>query len=279
MVLAFAVTNCSARSNGVSGFIRDIKNSVVDFCTVTERITLEKDWILDEPRVFNGKYVIDGNGYNLSLQKSGSIAIEKNSTLTFRNIIIDGIVADKISCLDRTGTICFEDVIWIQEGDYIFSSGKFECKRGFLLITGGKNFSYQSDQQSCIKREGSLIIDQGVSLAYEPCSKQQNLIAMEDRSSKIILNSATLRSPSFGWVITSGTLVINGESVLRPIHDSDGVFIFGDGIDPDNNLNFFESPGSSYKVFGSVLNNGALTMNEKVARAKEIQGRIITSIK
>jgi len=93
-----------------------------------------------------------------------------------------------------------------------------------------------------------------VTFNYDPPVSNNQLLALTDPTSKIILNGANLHA-AYGLQLTKGILELNRNATLS----SDGTaesesIIFGDGTSSENNLNIKLRPGATVNITqGNVI--------------------------
>ncbi|MFH1643668.1 MAG: hypothetical protein ABIA74_00635 [bacterium] len=196
----------------------------------------------------SNKCQIDGNNNKISFEKNGNILVDTNSTVTLKNIIFENVKSNKIGCLDNTGKIIFDNVTLNLNNKTNFQYGSFEIENK-LKISGEYHFSYQTTKQSKINSGAILELKDGATLSYEPNSNNNNLIILQDSTSQIYLNEATLHSTTTGIQLTKGTLKVKGLCFI----DSDAItkaqaVKFGDGLISGNNLNINIEPESNLNL-------------------------------
>jgi len=157
---------------------------------------------------FSGTTVLDGGGKTLNLN-GGGIEVDEGATLNIRDLRLSGVDGTKIRCLDSAGVIILEDVTWLQRNDYEFKTGAIQWKRN-VKMSGGKKFSYKSDQTSTILNDTKLILDSNFTFSYDPGSTSKTLLAFIDETSELVLNGATLHATVTGMQMKKGKLVLKG---------------------------------------------------------------------
>lgn len=204
---------------------------------------------------FQGACVINGHGNSLFFNPLGEIVVDQpGSSLVIEDVIIKGISADQIRCLDNTCTITFKNVTWMQADDFNFATGRFEVLGDFKLF-GDSSFVYQTDRQSKINTDARMILDRNMTFSYEPTIADRDLLAMEDKTAVLFLNGASLSSSTTGLRLTQGTLIIDHKSFLRndtAISLSEGISFGNNNIVPlDLNIEFM--PGGSLNLLSGYL--------------------------
>jgi len=174
---------------------------------------------------FTGENSINGLTNMLSFAPTFSIEVQSNSSLFFKDVILEGINTGKITLVDTTSTISFQNVTIVLDDDYIFDTGHFEILKDLTICGDGHSFIYQSTEPSMIRARapqliadgicqpgfcGSLILDKGVTFSYDS-TISSTLLVLEGASSKIVMNSAILAETA-GLQLTKGKLLIDGKS-------------------------------------------------------------------
>jgi hypothetical protein len=78
----------------------------------------------------------DGNIYYIDFAKA-----------TTADLTVSG---NKIRCIDSTNTITLDNVVWVQDGDYTFTQGKFYVSGDWTIKGDDTVFTYSSSQESTI---------------------------------------------------------------------------------------------------------------------------------
>mgnify|MGYP006290485211 CR=1 FL=1 len=203
--------------------------------------------------IFEGNCSIDGKNNTINLDILGNIQVYGNSTLKLKNLILNNVSADAITNLSNLGKIIFDNVTLLPKRNITFPLGNFEIYNK-LKIYGEYSFNYITDKQSTIHSNSEFKFYDGATFSYTTKSNTNNLIVLEDETSKISLNEASLHSTSTGIQLTKGTLKVKGQCYL----DSDATaqaegIKFGDGINTSNNLNIYIEPESNLSLIAGHL--------------------------
>lgn len=228
----------SVSSNYVSiGGLSLIGTSTMYWDSLGGSINLRSNLRLTSAWTFSGNCVIDGAGSSLIFDPHGKLIVERGSTLQFKNIQLKGIADGMIYCKDDASKIIFDDTTWSQDFDFTFSHGSFEVIDALTMQGVGTRFTYQSKQQSVIDSRSTLYLLDDFTFSYEPLSSSRNLLVLNDRTSKISLQNASLSSSSTGWQLTNGYLDVHGDCFMYSgaTYRPEGI-IFGNGISEDNDL-------------------------------------------
>ena len=207
--------------------------------------------------IFKGNCALIGVGNCLTLDSTTTVAVDINSTLLVKDIIIKGVNDTKIQCLDSSSTITYQDAELVLDGDYTFTKGHFDVVKDLHVVGDGYIFAYQSDQVSTISGCGRMILDQGVTFSYDPPTTNRDLIKLVNSTAELMLNGATLHSTTTGMRLTKGTLVIYGRSYVSSEATVEAEAIsFGDGVSAANNLDIQWLPAANFEVLqGHVVYN------------------------
>ncbi len=216
--------------------------------------------------VFTGSSVINGRGSIMSFTPTFTLQVGPNSTLLIENIVLEGISAGQL-VVDSTSTVSFQDVQIVLDGDYTFSSGRFEILKDLTITGPGRSFIYASPGSSLIRSkdpqdstfvssnrrcqpgfEGRLIMDRGTTFQYASTTAT-NLIQLEGDRSEFILNSATLNISGVNLQLTKGRFLVDGRSSLL----GSLALILGDGLSVANNVTLEIEPAANLEVGGKLI--------------------------
>ena len=164
--------------------------------------------------IFSKDNTIYGNNNKIDLGENGKIIIDSNSSLILKNITLKNIKLDNLKNLSNSSSIIFDNVTLIPSNDFYLSYGNFEVFNK-LKVSGNYTFSYQSNQQSIIHTDAEFKLKDGITFSYNPSSADDNLIALEDKDAKIILDECALHSTTTGISLTDGTLIVKGQCYLN----------------------------------------------------------------
>jgi len=223
--------------------------------SVTAIILYDVHLILDGNVIFNGAHIIfggtsiiDGQGFTLSLGPSFTLGVATDSDLVFRDLEIRGINGNKIQCTDSLSTISFEDVEWVQDGNFTFTVGKFDVLDDFILEGDGYSFGYETDQVSTVSTYGKIFLDNGFTFHYDPPIVSHVLFDLYAETSELILNGATLHSTSTGLILETGRLIVDRSSVVS----GEGT-VDAEAIILASSLDIQQLPAAVLQVEGNVI--------------------------
>lgn len=219
---------------------------------VNSKIELSGTW------TFSGSCVLHGNGHVLTLSSDAQIVVDHGSSLELQNLRIEGVSGNNIKCLGAGSSILYDNCKMYMTGNYSFTTGYFNIQK-LLDVNGTYSFEYKSDQQSSINSCSTLRMREGTELSYAPITAQHDRLSFTDFTSKLKLNGSTLHSTSTGWLMTHGTMDIDGECYLRSdaTVPAEGVW-FGDGESADNDFDVNLLPGSNPKLSGYWIDKNVL---------------------
>jgi len=185
------------------------------------KLFFNSDVVFGSQVIFEGNCTVNGAGNIFEFGEGGSILIDDGSSLVMEDMKIKNISADKIGCADEDGVIVLRDVVWVQDNNYTFSVGALQFKND-VLMSGDYVFAYQSKKTSTLLSKSNLELDLGFTFSYDPVNVvSQNLVEMEDSTSTLILNGATLHTTGTGIQLTKGKLRVLRDSFLSS--ENDGV--------------------------------------------------------
>jgi len=216
-------------------------------------IELGENGVLTDSWQFEGKVILNGSGKTLIFGNNGRLVLRPGSSLLLDNIVIKGINANSLICLDDRCTVSFGNVLWKQDEDYSFTQGCFEVT-GLWEIQGTSTFEYRSTCTSTITQFGTMNIDKNSTFHYEPPIPNRDLIAMVDEFSLIHLSGGDLSSSTTGLRLTKGTLFVSELCELRnngAVAESEG-FSFGNGT-PADDLNVRIDAAATLELKSGIL--------------------------
>lgn len=161
---------------------------------------------------FSGTCMINGRGNVLTLESPATLVLAPNSKFIFRDVEIKGYDCDRFHLSDATSALTFENVHLYLDVDYTFTNGSFNILGQVLVSGDGQIFAYQSDQVSTILSKSQLLLDEGLTFSYD--APAPNLLQFEDKTSKLMLDGATLHATTTGLELTKGKVKIGENSVF-----------------------------------------------------------------
>lgn len=215
--------------------------------------------IVDDAYVtFAGKSIIDGNGYILDLNNTGSFIIAANSSLTFKDMTLVNFSNGNIACIDDSSQLILDDVTWEQSDAYTFDMGSILFKHKVSLV-GSSSFVYSSMYTSTIASNSELVARDGLFLKM---GRDENTLRdpfyFTDSTSVLILDGCTLAVTDSGIQFTRGQIIIEDDVVFDLLGTATQTgLMLGDGV-VANDVELVFKPGSTithnsgYLVYNNV---------------------------
>ena len=224
-------------------------------------LVLNSDVTLAAKIVFDGNWTIIGNNRMLDFAYAGSLCVNKNSQLRFKDVQLRSVGGNDIYCFDDSASIIFDNAELVMENDFSFTVGSFTCQNRFEL-KGTATFWYQSNLTSTVNSYSELSLNPGATIVVgksAPYGRQPLYFA--DNSAQWNLNNSNIVVTSNGIQFTRGALTISRDFNL----DIQGTgtqfgFIIGDGTaanDPTVELyagSLLHLP-TGYLVYNGYANN------------------------
>lgn len=165
------------------------------------------------PVIFEGNCLVNGGGNIFNFDENGYIVVAEDSELLIEDASIRGIQANDIVCQNNNSVLALRDIIWQQDSLYTFSVGALKLKND-ILMCGDSTFVYASSQTSTLFSKSELELDIGFTFSYDPGVQSQILFELEDETSKLTLNGATLHTTVTGMQLTKGHLRVLRDSFI-----------------------------------------------------------------
>jgi hypothetical protein len=178
--------------------------------TVSDEIILVDDIDIEYTWTITVDAIIVGRGHEITFGTNGKIFVENGVTLKLLDVTFNNVSGNKIELDDNASTLFLEDVVWNQDADFTFATGKLDIQ-GTCKITGDNTeFIYQSTQQSTIQEDGVLEIKKAT---FKYNTTPSNLLNMFDDSSTIFLNKGTFAAAK-ACTLADGTLTTNKKNAF-----------------------------------------------------------------
>ncbi len=162
---------------------------------------------------FSRDCVINGNGHELDLLNTGTIIIERGSTLTLRNMAIENLSSrNDIMGSDINSTLILDNCTIQLASGYKWKTGKLEIVNDVALMSSGNfdtvyTFSYESAATSELYERSTLLIYDGVNFEIgKKTATGAQPLAFEDNTGIIDLWGGSLTVTPSGMTLTKGTL-------------------------------------------------------------------------
>jgi len=207
---------------------------------------------------FDGSCIISGEGHVLTFSTNGKIVVTEGSSLTLRNMTVQGISQDSIICIDDDGQIILDKVSWVQSDHMTFDAGSLLFNNS-VDFNGSYTFVYDSAMTSTIDSHARWLITDGMKLQIGRKNgvEGDEPLYMVDGSSKLRLKNCTLIPTSSGICFTQGSFEIQGDvSIDGLATTSAAAIMFGNGVEDDDVLVRLESGASiKFKTGWFAYNN------------------------
>lgn len=213
-------------------------------------IALNAHTSLNNTWTFSGpNNMICGGDTVLSLG-TGSIVVERGSTLIFHRVTIDYLSGSNIFCLDDSASVVFNNCHLILSSDFTFSLGSLTLA-GDVTLSGTVKFNYLSSQPSTIASFSNVTLDRNMTFSYDPLVNRSDLIQFTDETSILYLNGSTIVATSPGMTLTKGTMIVDRNADFFAENAATG-FVFGSG-DAVDDFTCDILPGSLLSLRGGSL--------------------------
>ena len=193
------------------------------------RIFFSSDVTFQGPVIFDGTCSIHGGEHSFDFADGGCICIAAGSSLLLEHAYLKGLTADKVACADDDGLLILHDVDWNQDSTYTFSVGSMHFDQN-VVMSGDTTFVYACAKTSTILAKAQLEFDIGFTFSYDPGSTSKTLLELEDETSKLVLNGATLHATMTGMQLTKGQLRVIDDSTLSSEIGYSGSALLNEGI-------------------------------------------------
>ncbi len=157
--------------------------------------------------------IIDGNKNVMLLNENAQIIVESNATLTLRNLIIRNLRNNQfhpcIKVAGNSGKLVLDNTELSITGDMNFGQGQLYIHND-AVFSGTSAFIYASTAPCFIAQFGTLTFDIGTTFSFVPPSTNANdLMILQDRTSSLLLNGASLKTTNSGMQMTRGSLFLS----------------------------------------------------------------------
>ncbi len=185
--------------------------SSVDWQGQNAAINLNAKVSLSTTSTFSGSVTINGNGNVLELLEAGIIEVAPNSTLTLKNVRLEGIQNSNIRLLDSTSALILDDMMWRQSGDYTFQNGSF-CILHDVEMVGQSRFIYDSNATSTISVYSKLkFSDKSTLCIGKKSTASLQPLYFESGAAKVMFDDSTLHVLNEGLILTRGLVMFEHE--------------------------------------------------------------------
>ncbi|MCX5921743.1 MAG: hypothetical protein NTX86_00200 [Candidatus Dependentiae bacterium] len=212
------------------------------------KLSLMSTWTI------NGDVSVHGNGNILEFGSTGQIVVADGAHLTFKDIWLTTMSSSNLVCLGDASCITLDDVTWIQDSDFTFSTGSMKIVNT-VDMSGPYTFMYDSAQTSTITQKSELYINNGLTLLVGKKSDDALVEPFEfiDLSSVLKIENGGLHINSHGISFTKGTVacVRDVDIDINSTSTANGMTL-GDGT-AENDMVFEFYPGAAVLFSGGHL--------------------------
>jgi len=170
-----------------------------------------------------GRIILDGNGNTLNFADRGQLFVDTGATLTLRNLTIKNTKNYPsnpcIKCVTTSSNLALDNVEFSPTNDFYFDQGYLFIHND-VAFTGSSAFVYRSPMQTHITSGACLHFAPGTTFDFKtattgaPGQLGKNLFILDDASSKLWLDGATLKSTFTGICLTKGQLILDNKVTL-----------------------------------------------------------------
>lgn len=253
-----------------------IPNGSYDARLQNIEVGFDQDLTLAGTLYINGAVEIDGRSNVLTLSNNGFVIIENNSILTLNDLTIVGANENNIRCVNESGRLVLDDVIWYQDSNvFTFTQGSISIHNQAEVI-GTATFHYASASTATVHKNSVWKFSDGMLLKIgrQTTSLTSQPLYLEDPNSTLGFDNADMLVTASGMSLTRGRIAIDGEAILDVTNSGTTYgLVLGDGTaDGDLQINF--GPGTiatfnTGSVTSKLLSQGAFnsaSVNTKIIR-------------
>jgi hypothetical protein len=217
---------------------------------VAENQTLSNDW------EFQGNALVVGYGNRIDLG-AANMTIANHGYLALQDISVAGLKRNNLRCVGDDASITWRNSNVVLSHSYTLTCGAMQFEQD-VVMTGTNAFNYETTRESSIASNSTLFFDAGTIFNYAPDTDNRDLLAMEDKTSRLFLNGCTLTMSTTGMRLTTGSLFID-HNVAVYNDDASALsegFGIGNGVDDDRvNVQFMPAATLDMKSGIIDLNN------------------------
>lgn len=230
-----------------------------------ESFDLINDLIIPDNQIIHitSDIAIDGKDNNLILGHGSHFLLDSGVTLTLKNTKLKNSLLNKISpypfqVTSDDNKIALKNVVLGLNGNISFTKGSLFFHDN-VKITGTTEFIYSSSSPSFIVDQSCLYFNNETSLYYNQngVSTNMELIVMQDETSNLYLDGATLKTTDTGLRLTKGRLFLDNKVTLSgyskvPQAYSNGIIFGNSELGSEYNLDVNILAAANLEVFGNV---------------------------
>ncbi len=218
-------------------------------------LQLQSELDLSDTWTISGELILDGKGNILRLVDNGKLFLETDAHLIMKNIIIQGVGGENISCTDDSCRLSFFGARWLLDDDFTVTHGAIDFEKS-NSIGGPYTMTFDQILTNTIKLNSGVTFDCRITSSFGRTSQGVEPIYFEDDTAHLCFDDATLGIKSSGLTLSRGTVAINKQCVFdfNSTSTANGLQL-GNGVASDDitiNLN----PGASIQLgSGHILQN------------------------
>lgn len=157
---------------------------------------------------------IDGRGNALIIGDYAQLMVDTSVTLTLQNMVLKSGsktgVFPPVRCAGSASKLVLDNVVIEPQADIPFFQGQLYIHDD-VIFSGTSAFVYTSPQSSFITSGATLLFDKSTTFSFAPSTQTNNQIKMVDATSKIVLDSCTLKCTDTGFRLTTGRLLCDNK--------------------------------------------------------------------
>ena len=177
-----------------------------------------------------GRVVIDGLGHKLILGGSAQLFVDANSTLTLKDLVLQGIQNQPghpfVQCATPGSKLCLEDSEIIPGGDFWFNQGQLFIHDD-VAFSGTCALVYRTIKPLMITSGAKLFFDIGTTFSVAPATftdcpysvkstyTTNNFIWMADQTSQLYLNGCSFFTTLTGCRLRTGSLFFDNKVTMN----------------------------------------------------------------
>lgn len=158
--------------------------------------------------------IIDGRGHTLTVGDYGQLFIDNSVTLTLQNMVLKSgpktTALPPFRCASSGSQLALDNVVLVPSADIPFYQGKLYAHND-VVFTGTSALIYNSPQISFVRSGATLVFDTSTTFSFAPASTAKDLICLQDASSKLVFDGASLKCTETGLRLTGGMLQCNNK--------------------------------------------------------------------
>jgi hypothetical protein len=212
--------------------------------------------VLDGTVSISGNIVLEGRFHQLTFNSNGSIVVQPDSILTLRNLTLTNLNGLRLSCVDNTAKIIFENTRSVLDNLFTCSLGSFEIKDQ-VEFTGTSTFAYESPVSMEIDSASTLLINGiGFEVKKSGPGAAEPLI-FQDKTGTLQIKNGAMKTGRYGMNFLKGTLVCEND-VNFSFYSTNSIdaLVMGDLTNAnDATISFVAGASITYNPGVMVFNN------------------------